>query len=115
MAFCFKVSSAPECEYLIGDISGDGQRLGGDVTYGVRYFKGVGSAPKDSCYMDSTHNYLYVAGDCNGNCEFRGSDITRLVAYFKGTAHLGCCYLFPTTVPPILKSTPQPFKNSIQD
>jgi hypothetical protein len=92
------VSTVP-CEYLIGDISGDHQRLGGDVTYGVRYFKGVGSAPKDSCYMDSTHTYLYVAGDCNGNCEFRGSDITRLVAYFKGTAPLSCCHFFPTTLP----------------
>jgi predicted extracellular nuclease len=96
-------TTPPECEYLIGDISGDGQRLGGDVTYGVRYFKGVGAAPKDSCFMDSTSAYIYVAGDCNGNCEFRGSDITRLVAYFKGTAHLGCCHFFPTTLPPFIR------------
>jgi hypothetical protein len=90
----------PACEYLIGDINGDNQRLGGDVTYGVRFFKGIGNPPPDSCYMDSTHAYMYVAGDCNGNCEFRGSDITRLVAFFKGTAHLSCCHFFPTTVPP---------------
>lgn len=94
------IGGAPQCNYLIGDISGDGQRLGGDVTYGVRYFKGIGTAPKDSCFMDSTGTYLYVAGDCNGNCEFRGSDITRLVAYFKGNAQLTCCHFFPTTLPP---------------
>jgi hypothetical protein len=96
-------SGGGPCDYLIGDISGDGSRLGGDVTYGVRYFKGTGTAPKDSCYMDSTHAYLYVAGDCNGNCEFRGSDITRLVSYFKGISTLSCCHFFPTTLPPFLK------------
>lgn len=97
------IEETPACDYLIGDISSDGQRLGGDVTYGVRFFKGIGSAPRDSCYLDSTHVFLYVAGDCNGNCEFRGSDITRLVAYFKGNAQLGCCHFFPTTLPPILR------------
>jgi hypothetical protein len=91
------------CQYLIGDISGDGNRLGGDVTYGVRYFKGLGSPPPDSCFMDSTGAYIYVAGDCNGNCEFRGSDITRLVSYFKGLAMLNNCHFFPTTLPPFLK------------
>jgi hypothetical protein len=88
-----------DCDYVIGDISGDNQRLGGDVTYGVRFFKGTGTAPRDSCYLDSTSTYLYVAGDCNGNCEFRGSDITRLVAYFKGTAVLRYCHYFPTSLP----------------
>jgi hypothetical protein len=95
----------PQCEYLIGDISGDGQRLGGDVTYGVRFFKGIGSVPRDSCFMDSTGTWLYVAGDCNGNCEFRGSDITRLVAYFKGNAALNCCHFFPTTLPRIMPAS----------
>jgi hypothetical protein len=69
--------------YLPGDISGDGQRLGADVTYGVRYFKGVGIPPPDSVFNDSTASWLYAAGDVNGNCEFRGSDITYLVGYFK--------------------------------
>ncbi len=88
-----------ECDYVLGDINGDGNRIGGDVTFGVRYFKGVGAVPPDSCYMDSTGTYLYVAGDVNGNCEFRGSDITRLVAFFKGNASLNYCHFFP---PPIL-------------
>jgi hypothetical protein len=85
----------PACDYMQGDISGDGQRLGSDVTYGVRYFKGVGTVPKDSCFLDSTGTYLYVGGDVNGNCEFRGSDITRLVQYFKGNAALSYCHFFP--------------------
>jgi hypothetical protein len=85
------------CKFMLGDINSDGQRIGGDVTYGVRYFKALGPQPPDSCYMDSTHAYLYVAGDVNGNCEFRGSDITRLVAYFKGNAALAYCHFFPTT------------------
>lgn len=88
------------CDYLIGDINGDGNRIGGDVTFGVRYFKGLGPNPPDSCYMDSTGTFLYVSGDVNGNCEFRGSDITRLVAYFKGIATLSYCHFFP---PPILR------------
>ena len=103
----FTCLSLGQCDYLIGDISGDGQRLGGDVTYGVRFFKGIGTAPRDSCYMDSTHTYLYVAADCNGNCEFRGSDITRLVSYFKGIASLSCCHFFPTALPPLLKGQKQ--------
>ena len=85
------------CSYLLGDINSDGQRLGGDVTYGVRYFKGTGGVPPDSCYNAALpgNGYLYVAGDVNGNCEFRGSDITRLVAYFKGNAALAYCSYFP--------------------
>jgi len=90
------------CSYLPGDINGDGVRLGGDVTYGVRYFKGMGAQPPDSCYMDSTNSYIYVAGDVNGNCEFRGSDITRLVQYFKGMASLSYCHFFP---PPLLRES----------
>jgi hypothetical protein len=89
------VANPNPCSYTPGDINGDGQRIGGDVTFGVRYFKGTGNQPLDSCYMDSTGSYLYVAGDANGNCEFRGSDITRLVAFFKGTAPLGYCHWFP--------------------
>jgi hypothetical protein len=88
------------CEYMPGDINGDDLKGGGDVTYGVRFFKLIGSRPPDSCYMDSTGTWLYVAGDVNGNCEFRGSDITRLVAYFKLIAPLQYCHFFP---PPPLR------------
>jgi plastocyanin len=94
------VQDTAGCLYLQGDISGDNQRLGADVTYGVRFFKGIGNRPPDSCFMDSTSAYLYVSGDVNGNCEFRGSDITRLVAYFKGSGVLSYCHFFP---PPPLR------------
>jgi hypothetical protein len=111
----FTISSAPDCEYLIGDFSGDGNRMGADVTFGVRYFKGLGATMPDSCANDSVNttrgHWLYVAADCNGDCNQSGADITRLVAYFKGTAHLSCCRFFPTTLPPILRETPSPFIN----
>lgn len=69
--------------YIPGDINGDRILGGADVTYGVRYFKGLGPTPRDSCYLDSTSAWFYCPGDVNGNCEFRGSDITYLVGYFK--------------------------------
>lgn len=95
----FVILEAPSCNYVIGDINGDSLVIGGDVTYGVRYFKGFGLPPPDSCYLDSTSAWVYVAGDVNGNCEFRGSDITRLVSYFKGTAELSHCHFFPAIYP----------------
>jgi len=90
----------PPCYYMPGDLNGDSQRLAADVTFGVRYFKGIGAQPADSCYMDSTGGWLYAGGDVNGNCEFRGSDITRLVAFFKGIAAFEFCHFFP---PPPLR------------
>lgn len=88
-------AGAPPCQYVLGDINGDGLLIGSDATYGVRFFKAIGAPPPDSCYLDSTGAYIYVAGDVNGNCEFRGSDITRLVSYFKGVATLSYCHFFP--------------------
>jgi beta-lactamase superfamily II metal-dependent hydrolase len=91
------------CSYVLGDINGDGLLIGGDATYGVRYFKAIGPQPPDSCQDASLpgNGYLYVAGDVNGNCEFRGSDITRLISYFKGLSPLEYCNLFP---PPALRN-----------
>jgi hypothetical protein len=86
---------SPSCNYMLGDLNGDGNLIAGDVTFGVRYFKGLGDQPADSCYMDSTNSYLYVAGDVNGNCEFRGSDVTKLVSFFKGSSILDYCHFFP--------------------
>jgi hypothetical protein len=91
-------NSPSSCEYLLGDINNNGQVIGADVTYGVRYFKGLGTPPPDSCYHDSistlTH-WLYASGDVNASCTFTGSDITRLVSYFKGIAALQNCRFFP--------------------
>jgi hypothetical protein len=102
------VASAPPCNYVIGDISGNGMREGADVTYGVRYLKGSSTnIPGDSCYGDSVNtvrgHWLYVAFDVNGDCNQSGADITKLVGYFKGTVHLSCCHLFPTALPPFLR------------
>jgi hypothetical protein len=89
------LNQAALCTYLPGDINGDGHLLGSDVTYMVRYLKGIGNPPVNQCYMDSTSSILYVAADVNGNCEFRGSDITRFVTYFKGISTLSHCHFFP--------------------
>jgi hypothetical protein len=93
-AFYYQQSAA--YAYIPGDVNGDRIVGGGDVTYGVRYFKGLGAAPLDSCYLDSTSAWFYCAGDANGNCEFRGSDITFLVGYFKAiNPTLNYCHWTP--------------------
>jgi predicted glutamine amidotransferase len=85
------------CIYLRGDLNADRRVTAGDVTFGVRYFKGLGASPPDSCFSDSVpgNHYLYMAGDVNGDCLFRLSDITRLVVYFNGLAYLYNCRFFP--------------------
>jgi hypothetical protein len=88
-------SESQSCDYLAGDINDDSSVNSSDVTYGVRYFKGLGDYPPIYCYLDSTGNYFFPAGDVNGNCEFRGSDIARLVAYFKGLRTLSYCHWLP--------------------
>jgi hypothetical protein len=70
------------CDYVPGDANGDGNVMGNDVTYSVRYFKGIGDPPPDSCEYQS--GWLYSGGDANGNCSYAGSDVTFLVGYFKG-------------------------------
>ncbi len=92
----FLLDSVP-CPYIPGDINGDGEVSAGDVTYMVRYFKGLGEPPPDSCYHDSIEGtgWLYAAADVSGNCLVRGSDVTRLVAYFKAIASLAYCPYVP--------------------
>ncbi|OQX90897.1 MAG: hypothetical protein B6D58_09255 [candidate division Zixibacteria bacterium 4484_95] len=70
------------CDFTPGDANGDGSVMGNDVTYSVRYFKGIGSPPPDSCQYQG--GWLYSGGDANGNCVYAGSDVTFLVGYFKG-------------------------------
>lgn len=89
------------CPYVPGDINGDGNVQGSDVTFGVRYFKGLSPLPPpDSCYDDSTGTWVYVAGDVNGSCDFRGSDITMLVSFFKNyVSQLSYCHRLPPQPP----------------
>jgi len=75
------------CDYVAGDINGDGSANGIDVVYGVSYLKGGGAprvdcgAPVGPCPQASP---FYAAGDVNGGCSFNGVDITYFVAYLKG-------------------------------
>ena len=80
----FSVFVPPDCDYVPGDINGDGGVTQADLTYGIQYLKGTGSVPPDSCWIDAENRWLYPAGDVNGNCEFLGSDISYLVKYFRG-------------------------------
>ena len=77
-------TSSVLCDFVPGDANGDGSVMGNDVTYSVRYFKGLGDPPPDSCWIIEEEEWLYSGGDANGNCSYTGSDVTFLVAYFKG-------------------------------
>ncbi len=79
----------PNCQYVPGDINGNGAANGLDVTYGVNYFKG-GSEPPYSCEC-TTNNTWFVAADVNGSCAFNGLDITYLVQYYRGGPGLLYC------------------------
>jgi len=75
---------SPDLLYIPGDINGDGTVIGSDVTYAVNYFRGAGSPPPDSVWLESSQSWLYAAGDANGSCSFIGADVTYLVNYFRG-------------------------------
>jgi hypothetical protein len=77
------------CQYITGDINGNGVANGIDVTYGVTYFKG-GTEPPIACDC-GVHGTIFAGGDANGNCVFNGIDITYYVAYLKGGAVLNSC------------------------
>ncbi len=61
-------------EFVPGDANGSGEISPADVTFLVRYLKGLGEPPVP-----------LLSGDCNGDCLVRGTDVTYLVAFFKGT------------------------------
>jgi predicted outer membrane repeat protein len=56
-----------------GDANYDCQVMGADVTYLVRYFKGIGAAP-----------YPLWRGDASGDTTVAGADVVYLVRYLKG-------------------------------
>jgi len=98
------------CDYVPGDMNGDGDVISSDVTYGINFFRGA-QPPPDSCYNESAMGWLYAAGDCNGDCAFIGSDITFLVNFFRG---LQPEILWCPDTPPImlLQNEDNPVKNS---
>ncbi len=68
------------CEYIVGDINGNGSFDILDPVFAARYFYGYQQPPYlCECSQD---NLLYVAGDVNGSCAFNGLDLTRMIAYF---------------------------------
>ena len=76
---------SPACQYIPGDINGNGSFNGVDIVFAVNYFKGLPGVPSADCYPDcpGTPNPFYAAGDVNGNCAFNGIDITFFVRYLK--------------------------------
>jgi hypothetical protein len=73
---------AGNCDYVVGDVNGDGGYNGLDIVYGVNYFKG-GPPPTYECEC-TPGNTWYVAGDVNASCSYSGLDITYGVSFFKG-------------------------------
>ncbi len=75
------------CNYIPGDINGNGQFNGIDIVFAVSFLKG-GSAPPSAgdCNPPCTSlsDPFYAAMDVNGNCQVNGIDITFLIAYIKG-------------------------------
>ncbi len=83
-------------DYEPGDINGDNTVIGSDVTYGVNYFRGIGSPPPDSFWSSTSNRWIYSAADANGDCMFIGSDITFIVNYFRAIhEYIRWCPLTP--------------------
>lgn len=86
------------CDYKPGDINGDDNVIGSDVTYAINYFRG-GTPPPDSCQL-SNETWLYTAADANGDCRFIGSDVTYMVNFFRGGNPPQWCSEVPPVNPP---------------
>ena len=78
-----QLDNAPHCVFVPGDGNGNGLFNGIDVVYEVKFLKGIGAAPPDTCVC-GTWGRIYAAADANGDCAFNGLDITYSVNYFKG-------------------------------
>jgi hypothetical protein len=79
------------CPYVLGDINGNGQANGIDVTFAVSYFKGGAPPPIVCDNCPEQGQQLYAAGDVNGNCNFNGIDITYMVGYYRGGPGFSPC------------------------
>jgi hypothetical protein len=84
------------CDFVPGDVNGNGVVIGSDVTYAINYFRLIGPPPPDSCFNANSGSWLYSAADANGDCQFIMSDITYLLNYFRmGPAPTYCPYTPP--------------------
>lgn len=77
------------CEYVLGDVNGNGQFNGIDVVYLVRYFKG-GPPPEIQCDC-YPGGLIYPAADLNGTCSVNGIDVAYMVLILKGLAPMLNC------------------------
>jgi hypothetical protein len=78
--------NAQTCDYLPGDINGNGHANGVDILFAVAYLGGDNTPPDTCDCRPAVPVYpFYAAGDVNGNCAFNGIDVTYFVAYLKGT------------------------------
>ena len=72
------------CDYVPGDVNGNGTPNVVDVTYFVNYLKGTGLYPPDSCDCPPLEYPFYGACDVNGNCGVNIVDVTFFVNYLRG-------------------------------
>jgi hypothetical protein len=75
------------CDYIPGDVNGNGEARGSDITLLVAFLKQQAPPPPDSCHMPYQINgrdWFYVTADYNGDCQILGSDVTWGVAFYKG-------------------------------
>jgi len=83
------------CEYMAGDVNGDGVTNSLDCVYLLNYFKS-GTNPLQSCNC-GTHGSVRVSADVNGNCSVNGMDLVYLVNHFKHGVTLNFCADCPPT------------------
>ena len=102
VSFCITGEVVSGCQYVPGDINGNGTANGIDVVFGVNYLKGTARPPVDCGGICPESSPFYAAGDVNGNCAFNGIDITFFVRYLKGQVPslLYCPDCPPAMAPP---------------
>ena len=79
-------------DYTPGDVNGDGQVIGSDVTFLVSYFRGLVTPRPDQLFGPDN---FWAAADVNGDCTIIGSDVTYLVKYFRGLNEIRWCPHYP--------------------
>jgi hypothetical protein len=85
------------CDYVVGDVNGNGVFNGMDVVYAVKIFGG-GTEPPYTCECPpGSGNVWPVAGDVNGSCAFNGLDVTYMVRHFKSGSPVFPCPSCPPT------------------
>jgi Zn-dependent metalloprotease len=80
------VNLCDTCNYVPGDVNGNGEARGSDITLLVAFLKRL-APPPDSChipYQINGQDWFYVAADYNGDCIVSGADVIWGVAYYKG-------------------------------